>query len=255
MFLPAIKKTMICLAAFFSGLLLSTVSPVVAGNTVDNGIYAELLAKHVKSGVVNYAGFKADEARLDQYLKVLEQVDPERLPTAEQFAFYINVYNAWTIKLILTGYPGVKSIKDLGSFLQSPWKKEFVRIHGGLFTLDHIEHDILRPRFRDARVHFAINCAAKSCPPLLSEPYRADTLDAQLTRATADFLNQPANSRLEGDRLWVSSIFKWFAEDFNKDVVGFYLKYAHGDLKQKVEAGRGRIEVKYMDYDWSLNGA
>ena len=124
MFLPAIKKTMICLTAFFSGLLLSAVSPAIAGNTVDNGIYAELLAKHVKSGVVNYAGFKADEARLDQYLKVLEQVDPERLPTAEQFAFYINVYNAWTIKLILTGYPGVKSIKDLGSFLQSPWKKE-----------------------------------------------------------------------------------------------------------------------------------
>ena len=130
-----------------------------------------------------------------------------------------------------------------------------MRIHGNIFTLDHIEHDILRPRFKEPRVHFAINCAAKSCPPLLSEPYRAETLDAQLTRATADFLNQPANSRLEGDRLWVSSIFKWFAEDFNKDVVGFYLKYAIGELKQKVEAGRGRIEVKYMDYDWSLNGA
>ncbi|MCK7513634.1 MAG: DUF547 domain-containing protein [Desulfobacterales bacterium] len=90
---------------------------------VDNSIYAELLTKYVVNGHVDYAGFKRDEARLDQYLKVLEQVDPERLPREEQFAFYINAYNAWTIKLILTGYPGVKSIKDLGSLLQSPWKK------------------------------------------------------------------------------------------------------------------------------------
>jgi hypothetical protein len=122
-------------------------------------------------------------------------------------------------------------------------------------TLDHIEHDILRPRFRDPRVHFAVNCASKSCPPLLAEPFRGQTLDAQLTAVTVEFLNQPANSRLEGDRLWVSSIFKWFAEDFNADVVGFYLAYAQGELKRKLEAGRGRIEVKYMDYDWSLNAA
>jgi hypothetical protein len=256
MILPVVKKTRAYLIAFFIlGLMTSTILPAAAGRMVDHGIYAELLSKHVKNGVVNYAGFKADENHLDQYLKILEQVDPERLPRDEQFAFFINAYNAGTIKLILTGYPGVKSIKDLGSLLQSPWKKEMVRIHGNIFTLDHIEHDILRPRFRDARVHFAINCAAKSCPPLLSEPYRGEVLDAQLTRATADFLNQRANSRLEGDQLWVSSIFKWFAEDFNKDVVGFYLKYAQGDLKQKLEAGRDRIEVKYMDYDWSLNGA
>ncbi|MCK7483684.1 MAG: DUF547 domain-containing protein, partial [Candidatus Moduliflexus flocculans] len=87
-------------------------------------------------------------------------------PREEQFAFYINAYNAWTIKLILTGYPGVKSIKDLGSLLQSPWKKEFVRIHGKTLSLDDIEHSILRPRFKDPRVHFAIVCASKGCPPL-----------------------------------------------------------------------------------------
>jgi len=255
MILPVVKKARAYLIAFFIlGLMTSTILPGAAGSMVDHGIYAELLSKHVKNGVVNYAGFKADEARLEQYLKVLEQVDPESLPRGEQFAFYINAYNAWTIKLILTSYPGVKSIKDLGSLLQSPWKKEFVRIHGKTLSLDDIEHSILRPRFKDPRVHFAIVCASKSCPPLISEPYRGATLDAQLTRATSDFLNGPSNSRLEGNTLWVSSIFKWFAEDFNKDVVGFYLKYAQGDLKQKLEAGRDRIEVKYMDYDWSLNG-
>ena len=225
-----------------------------AAAPVDNRIYAELLTKYVENGHVDYAGFKRDEARLDQYLKVLEQVDPEHLPREEQFAFYINTYNAWTIKLILTGYPGVKSIKDLGSLLQSPWKKEFVRINGKTLTLDDIEHSVLRPRFKDPRVHFAIVCASKSCPPLISEPYRGATLDAQLTRVTSDFLNGPANSRLEGNTLRVSSIFKWFAEDFNKDVVGFYLRFAQGELKQKLQAGRDRIEVKYLDYDWSLNG-
>lgn len=243
------------IAAGLAALILFTAPPAGAGGAVDHGIFAELLARHVAKDRVNYAGFKTDEARLDQYLKVLEQAEPQRLDRDEQFAFYINAYNAWTIKLILTGYPGVTSIKDLGSLFQSPWKKEIVRIDGRLLTLDHIEHDILRPRFKDPRVHFAVNCASKSCPPLLNEPYRGDVLDAQLTRVTADFLNQPAHSRLEGDRLWVSAIFKWFAEDFDKDVVGFYLKFVRGDLKQKLEAARGRIEVKYMDYDWSLNGA
>jgi len=235
--------------------LSSTPVPAAAGAEVDDSIYAELLSQYVKNGLVNYAGLKADEARLDQYLKTLEQVDPERLPRAEQFAFYINVYNAWTIRLILSGYPGIKSIKELGGLFQSPWKKEFVRVHSGILSLDHIEHDILRPRFKDPRVHFVINCASKSCPPLLGEPYRGDMLDEQLTRATTAFLNQPANSRLEGNQLWVSSIFKWFAEDFDKDVVGFYLKYAQGALRQKLLASRSSIEVKYMDYDWSLNGA
>jgi hypothetical protein len=241
-------------AFFLLGLLTPTTLPAAAGSVVDHGIYAELLAEYVRDGWVSYAGFKAEEARLDQYLKVLEQVDPESLPRDEQFAFYINAYNAWTIKLILTGYPGVKSIKDLGSLLQSPWKKEFVRIHGKTLSLDDIEHAILRPRFKDPRLHFAIVCASKGCPPLISEPYRGATLDAQLTRVTSDFLNRPANYRLEGNTLRVSSIFKWFAEDFNRDVVGFYLRFAQGELKQRLVAGGDRIEVKYLDYDWSLNG-
>jgi hypothetical protein len=244
----------LAVSVLVTALVFSAAPQAAAGNLVDYGVYAELLSKYVRNGMVTYSGFKAEEGRLDQFLKSLEQVDPEQLPREEQFAYYINAYNAWTIKLILGGYPGVKSIKDLGSLLQSPWKKKFVRIHGNVLTLDELEHDILRPRFKDPRVHFAVNCASKSCPPLLAEPYRGDVLDEQLTRATADFLNQPANSRLEGDQLWVSSIFKWFAEDFSKDVVGFYLKFARGGLKQKLEADRSRIEVKYMDYDWSLNG-
>jgi len=104
-------------------------------------------------------------------------------------------------------------------------------------------------------VHFAIVCASKSCPPLIAEPYRGAVLDDQLNRSTRDFLNTPANYRLDRSTFWVSSIFKWFAEDFNKDVVGFYLKFAQGGLKQELQTERDRIDVNYLDYDWSLNGA
>ena len=221
---------------------------------VDNSIFADLLKEYVKDGVVDYAGFKKDELRLDAYLKVLEGVNPGTLDRNAQFAFYVNAYNAWTIKLILSGYPGVESIKDLGSVFKSPWKKEIVRIDGDLVTLDHVEHEILRPRFKDARVHFAINCASKGCPPLFTEPYQGDILEQQLDAVTGAFLNDPDYNRLDGNTLYVSRIFKWFKEDFNKDIVGFFLKNAKGPLRERLEAGKGSIKIKYLDYDWSLNG-
>ena len=243
---------------FLSAVLFSFITVLVetgsSENGVDNTIYAELLGKYVKDGVVNYQGFKNEESVLDKYLKALEEVDSKILSRNEQFAFYVNAYNAWTIKLILSGYPGIKSIKDLGSLFKSPWKKKICRIDGEIITLDDIEHNILRPRFKDPRVHFAINCAAKSCPPVRSEPYRGGELDQQLDEMTRAFINDLERNRLENHTLYVSSIFKWFAEDFNKDIVGFFLKYAKGDLKEQLEANKEKIRVKYLDYDWSLNG-
>ena len=220
---------------------------------VDNSLYGELLKKYVRNGKVDYAGFKTEEAKLDRYIKILENVDPEKLSRNEQFAFYANAYNAWTIKLILSGYPGVTSIKDLGSLIKSPWKKEIVRIDGEVISLDHVEHEILRPRYRDPRVHFAINCAAKSCPPLRPEPFSGNFLDRQLDDSTRSFINDPQSYRLEDNELYVSRIFKWFSEDFNDDVFGFFLKYATGNLKKELEAQSERINVKYLEYDWSLN--
>ena len=224
-----------------------------SGTTVDNGLYGELLKKHVRDGRVDYAGFKTEEAKLDRYLKILENVDPGILSRNEQFAFYINAYNAWTIKLILSGYPGVTSIKDLGSLLKSPWKKKIVRIDGKVVTLDHVEHEILRPRYKDPRVHFAINCAAKSCPPLRPEPFNGNILDRQLDDSTRSFINNPQSYRLDDSELYVSRIFKWFSEDFNEDIFGFFLKYANGNLKKELEAKSERTTVKYLQYDWSLN--
>jgi hypothetical protein len=221
---------------------------------VDNSLYGELLKKYVSDGKVNYAGFKTEEAKLDRYLKILEAVDPERLLRDEQFAFYANAYNAWTIKLILSGYPDVTSIKDLGSLIKSPWKKKIVRIDGEVISLDHVEHEILRPRYKDPRVHFAINCAAKSCPPLRPEPFSGDILDRQLEDSTRSFINDPKSYRLEDNELYVSRIFKWFSEDFNDDVYGYFLMYATGDLKKELEAKSDLIRVKYLEYDWLLNG-
>jgi hypothetical protein len=227
---------------------------VLAVTAVDHSTYADLLTKHVDQGNVDYRDLKMEEDKLDQYLKVLEKTTTKNLSKDEQFAFYINAYNAWTIKLILSGYPRIKSIKDLGSFLKSPWKKKICRIDGDVITLDHIEHKILRPRFKDPRVHFAINCAALSCPPLRSEPYHGSALDRQLDDAASAFINNQKRNYLSGNSLYVSKIFKWFSEDFNDDIIGFFLKYAKEDMKKELEAKKGNIKIKYLHYDWSLNG-
>ncbi len=248
------RRYSVFLAALSFFFTTGQVSTGWASFAVDNSAYAGLLKKYVKDGVVDYRGFKNEESKLDQYLKVLEKTDSSKLSRNEQFAFYINAYNAWTIKLILSGYPGVKSIKELGSIFKSPWKKELVRIDGDMVTLDHIEHGILRPKYKDPRVHFAINCASKGCPPLRSEPYRGDVLDQQLDEMTRAFINDPKRNRLEGKTLYVSRIFKWFKEDFGNDIVGFFLEYAQGDLKKELDSRQEEIEVEYLSYDWSLNG-
>jgi len=225
-----------------------------AATPEEHSIYAALLEKYVKQGHVDYRGFKAEEKKLDQYLKVLEKTHSDNLSRNEQFAFYINAYNAWTIKLILSDYPTVKSIKDLGSIFKSPWNKKICRIDGDVITLDDIEHNILRPRFKDPRVHFAINCAALSCPPLVSEPYLGSTLEQQLNHASTAFINNPQRNYLEDNTLYISKIFKWFSVDFDNDVIGFLMKYAKENLKKELEAKRLKIKIKYLDYDWSLNG-
>jgi hypothetical protein len=228
--------------------------PASAAAVPDHGIFAELLAQYNHDGVVDYAGFKKEEARLDAYLDVLAGIDPDSLSRDERFAFYANAYNAWTIKLILTGYPGVESIKDLGSLFRSPWKKKFVRLGGEVISLDNIEHDILRPQFQDPRVHVAVNCASRGCPLLWHEPFVGSRLEEQLNAAARGFVNDSRFNRLEGDTLYVSRIFKWFGEDFNDDIIGFFEAYAEGELKTRLQARWGSVEIEYLDYDWSLNG-
>ena len=239
-------------AFIFIGLMF--LLPLSAWPAVDHQIFADLLSKYNANGHVDYAGFKQDEGRLDAYLEALAKIDPASLPRNQRFAFYVNAYNAWTIKLILSGYPGVTSIKELGSLFKSPWKQKFVKIRRKTITLDHIEHEILRPEFKDPRVHFAVNCASKGCPQLYGEPFTGALLDVQLNTVTKRFINDPRLNRLEDNTLYVSSIFKWFNEDFNDDIIGFVERYAAPELKNAITARRPSLKIKYLDYDWSLNG-
>jgi hypothetical protein len=236
-------------------VFLSLLGTCWSSEGVDNTIYADLLKQYVKKGVVDYRGFKREENRLDAYLKVLEGIDTSRLSRNEQLAFYINAYNATTIKLILGAYPGVESIRDLGGrFFNRVFDKKIVRIEGNTISLDDLEHGIIRPRFKEPRVHFAVNCASKSCPPLIAEPYQGSILDQQLDASTRAFLNHPERNYLEGRTLYVSRIFKLFKEDFNDDVVAFFLRFADAELREKLMASGEKIKVRYLDYDWSLNG-
>lgn len=215
--------------------------------------YAQLLHKYAQGGVVDYAGLKKDRAQLDRFLAAMAQVEPDKLGRAAQMAFYINVYNAWTLWLILTKYPDLKSIKDLGSLFSGPWSKKIVRLRAGVLTLDEVEHDILRPRFKDPRVHFAVNCAAKGCPPLWPEPFTGDRLDQQLDQATAAVINDPGRTVLKGDTLYLNKVMDWYAGDFPRNQVSFVKKYARGELKKKLDALGDKVRIEYLDYDWSLN--
>ena len=219
---------------------------------VDNRIYATLLAQHVRKNRVDYEGFKRDEALLDSYLAILSSIDGDLLSPNERFAFFINAYNAFTIKLILTRYPGINSIKEIGSFFSNPWSQKFISLNGHTVSLDYIEHEILRPEFKDPRVHFAINCAAKSCPPLFNQPFDGKRLDAQLDERTAAFINDASAVYLKENTLYTSKIFKWFAEDFNDTPLVFIKRYATGDFKDRLAVGNS-IKISYLPYDWALN--
>lgn len=213
----------------------------------------ELLKAHVQGGGVDYKGLAADQAKLDAYLAPARNFSTAGLSRNEAMAFWINMYNAWTLKLILTKYPNVASIKELGTTFSSPWKKRFVEIGGKTLTLGEIEHEILRKEFKDPRIHFAINCASRSCPPLLPEAYRAATLDTQLDGAARAFINKGANTRIDGDHLFVSRIFKWYRADFGEDIPAYILKYASPPLKPALKKLGSSAKVVYMSYDWSLN--
>lgn len=240
--------------ALVAGILFPGSFAQAASSVVDHHLYAALLAQYVHDGEVDYRGLKQQEARLDRYLDYLAGIDPDGLAEKERFAFYANAYNAWTLKLILEHYPGIESIKDAGSIWQSPWKKKIARINGDLLTLDEIEHDILRPRFQDPRVHFAVNCASKGCPPLFGVPFNGRDLDHQLDLVTRSFINDPTRYRIDGNTLYVSRIFKWFGEDFNNDPIAFFRQYAEGDLQSLLKARSQDLRVEFLDYDWSLNG-
>ncbi len=220
--------------------------------------FTSILSKHVKGELVDYAGLKKNPAPLNAYLNTLAAV-PEssfkKWNKDEQMAFLINLYNAATLKLVADHYP-VKSIKDIGGATGGPWKQKVVRLFGKVETLDHIEHDLLRPNYKDPRVHFAVNCASIGCPALRAEAFQASKLNAQLDEQGRIFLRDASKNRLDAGKkaLHLSSIFDWFKGDFiakSGSVEKFILPYV-SDVDRKV-IGKGGLTTKSTDYDWTLN--
>ena len=210
---------------------------------------------------VDYAGLKASaqgRAALAAYIDSLAAIDPALLSRDEQFAFWVNLYNALTVQVVVEHYP-VASIRDIsisaGLFARGPWGRKLVRVAGRDLSLDDIEHGILRPDFGDPRVHYAVNCASWSCPDLATEPYEAATLDTMLDTAARRYINSPRGVDIRGGRLTVSSIFNWYRKDFGGTEAGVLAelrKYAGPEL---ADALAGATRVSSYDYDWTLNDA
>ncbi|MDX2245555.1 MAG: DUF547 domain-containing protein [Bacteroidia bacterium] len=205
-----------------------------------------LLKKYVSAeGKVNYAGLKQDKAKLEVYLKKLStNVPAADWSKNDKLAFWINVYNAFTVKLIVDNYP-LKSIRDLGE----PWDKKFILIGTTTYSLNDIEHNIIRKDFAEPRIHFAVNCASFSCPALLNEAYTAEKLEDQLTRQTKAYINNPAHNSITSAKSQVSQLFSWYGDDFKKSagsVSAFINKYSPVKIKDD-------SKLEYKEYVWSLN--
>ena len=205
-----------------------------------------LLRKYVDSdGNVDYRSFKNDEAVLDQYLEALSGQSPSKSASREEIlVYYINLYNAATVKLILTNYP-MQSIKEI----KGPWEKKWIKVGEKTISLGHIEHKILR-KLDEPRIHFAINCASYSCPKLINKAFTNENLEKLLDQASRDFVNDKKRNRVGAESAEVSEIFKWYKSDFTKS--GSLLDYINLYSDVRIQDG---IKIKYIQYDWSLNEA
>ncbi len=248
------------------------ITQVCHGDTFSHESWDNLLKIHVVelgSGAtaVNYQAMSQQKNQLKDYLKKLSEVSQAGFDSwskPQQLAFLINAYNAWTIQFILTRYPDLKSIKDLGSFFKSPWNKSFIPLLGSERTLNDIEHALIRGsgRYNEPRIHFAVNCASIGCPPLRAEAYVGERLETQLNEQTQLFLSDPSRNRLNGDALEVSSIFKWYQEDFEHGWQGIdslsalFSQHAQSLNLSVLDVKRlhsGDIDIEFLDYDWQLN--
>lgn len=232
---------------------------------VDHQVWADLLKRFVKRSPdglnrVDYAAFKDQgQAELKQYIKMLQGVDLGTLNRKEQFAFLANLYNAKTIDIVLDHYP-VASIKDislggglLASLAGGPWKAKVLTLKGVQLSLDDIEHGMLRPVFKDPRVHYAVNCASIGCPNLQDTALTGATLDVQLDSAARDYVNSPRGAMIANGSLTVSSIYSWFKADFgtsDEAVISHLARYAGPEKAAKLKS---ITSIGGHGYDWRLN--
>jgi len=211
----------------------------------DHSIWHDLVLRNVSAdGKVNYQGIKSQRSILKQYLEHLA-ANPVQSSWSrnQQLAYWINAYNAFTVELILQHYP-LKSIMDL----DKPWDRKFIKLGSLTYSLNQIEHEIVRPQFKDARIHFALVCAATSCPKLLNQAYTESQVQAQLDRQTRYFLNKSGKNQLSTNQVAISQLFNWYGDDFKTK--GSIIDYLNQYATVKIDP---QAKVSFTEYDWSLN--
>jgi hypothetical protein len=240
----------LAVAFIFSSCSAKSTFKNATGDPPSNKMYNILLKKYVTDdGVVDYAGLKEEEGKLDEYLDLLSNNPPNKDSWSrnEQIAYWINVYNAFTLKLILKHYP-VESIKDIAGgipLVNTPWRVKFINIKGEEYHLDNIEHGILRKDFNEPFIHVAVNCASVSCPKLRNEAFEAEKLERQFIDQADFFINHSGKNTISEDKLVLSKIFKWYGGDFDS-VVDFVREYADKEFSEDPT-------IEYADYNWKLN--
>ncbi|MEM9428346.1 MAG: DUF547 domain-containing protein [Pseudomonadota bacterium] len=258
-----------------AGLLATAVSPVLAApasrliegpwrqfgpsGDPDHGAWAALLARHLKmgsDGVARLSYAQMPKTEVDGYVSSLAAVDPTTLTSNAAFAYWVNLYNALTVQVVLGAYP-VRSIRDIGGSLlaRGPWRRKVVTVAGRDLSLDDIEHGILRPVWRDPRIHYAVNCASIGCPNLAAEPYVSRRLDAMLTAAAQSYVNHPRGVSVTAEGLVLSSIYDWFISDFGGSdggVLAHLAAHAAAPLRASIDTSPRIVGHRY---DWGLNEA
>jgi len=212
-------------------------------------IFDSLLQKNVdKTGRVDYQSLKNNETLLDNYLAYIQNNEPTKdWSSNKKKAFWINTYNAYTIKIILNNYP-LKSIRDIKIDGKTAWKIPFVKVGQKRYTLDQIEQEILRKKFNDPRIHVGINCASVSCPRLWNFAFTEDNIASSLDNLMKEFINNTTRNKISKNNLEISEIFNWFSKDFMKNgtIINYLNTYAAIKISEKAS-------IKYLTYDWSLN--
>jgi len=212
-------------------------------------IFDSLLQKNVdKTGRVDYQSLKNNETLLDNYLAYIQNNEPTKdWSSNKKKAFWINTYNAYTIKIILNNYP-LKSIRDIKIDGKTAWKIPFVKVGQKRYTLDQIEHEILRKKFNDPRIHVGINCASVSCPRLWDFAFTEDNIASSLDNLMKEFINDTTRNKISKNNVALSEIFNWFSKDFIKNgtIISYLNTYAAIKISEKAS-------IKYLTYDWSLN--
>jgi hypothetical protein len=225
--------------------------------TVNHALFDEFLSNNIVDNevlrTVNYKNVSVlDKKKLTTYLMQLQSIDPRHYSKDEQLAYWVNLYNALVVNLVLAHYP-IDSIKDIGDGFTGPWNIELVTIAGMPITLNKIEHGILRPLWKDSRIHYVINCASTGCPDLPTKAFISTNIDKQLNSAAIRFVNQKKGVNIVNNTITLSSIYKWFSVDFGSSqssLLKHINTFALPPLKNEIERFSENIE---FEYDWTLN--